>query len=127
MGRWLIVLAVCTGCRVDLDDWEVNRVADGTRVFEEQPLMLVVAQPMAVALTLQSHESNYYYAPDNVRFTVDHATWLDVTVGSEIELPMMRGATQIDLTATMLGGNRIRFISDSTDEPLSIMISAVAP
>ena len=127
MGRWLIMLAMCAACRADWDDWEVYRVADGTRVILEQPLTLVVSQPTSLALMLQSHESNYYYAPDNVRFTIDNTSWLDVTVGGEIELPMMRDATQVDLTATMLGANRVRFISDSTDEPLSIMITGVAP
>lgn len=95
-------------------------------ILREQTQTLVVDQVFSLALSLQSHESNHYYAPSNVRFTIDHPTTLDIIVVGEIELEMSE-YTQVDLHASQVGPNRVRFISDDTDEPLTLTFNAVAP
>jgi hypothetical protein len=126
MGRLLALLALCAGCRTDLTDWEVSRLSDHTPILREQTQMLVVGQPLSLGLSLQSHESNYYFAPDNVRYTVDHPTTLQVTVVGEVELETT-SVTQVDVQASQVGPNRVRFISDDTDEVLELSFLAVAP
>jgi hypothetical protein len=118
--------ATSAGCRADLADWEVSRISDGMAILREQTQTLVVDQPLSLALSLQSHESNYYYAPSNVRAAVDHPGTLEVTVVGEVEIGMA-DVTQVDLRATQVGPNRVRFISDDTDEPLTLTFTMVAP
>ena len=119
------MLVVCAGCRTDLADWEIERL-DGMDFDRDQTQVLVVEQPLSLSLQLQSHESNHYYAPDNVRYTIDHPSTLEVTVVGEREGELF-DYTQVDIRATQVGPNRVRFISDDTDEPLTLTFTAVAP
>jgi hypothetical protein len=123
MRAWLALILV-TGCRSDPHDWEVLLADTHARLTASPILGLGLTAPLA--LTLQHYELGLYTAPANVRWTIDRPGNLEITRGGTIEFPEGK-ATRVDLRPTAAGPNRVRFISDSTDEKFELAFTVAEP
>jgi hypothetical protein len=131
MPRWLYLgCLLAYGCSVERYDWAFYD-ANGAATTLQPNAMFVVGVPNKIGASMHRFD-NYWFAPENLAVFADTTSTVQIAIGAPFTCQCGNNgisgqATEVQITVTAVGSNRLVFTTSDTDVITRWPIIGVSP